>query len=52
MNYKEVVAELDKLDVSDPEHAHLKADELLLQLVSKEVRDTYERVSARASWWA
>lgn len=52
MNYKEVVAELDQLDVSDPEHAHMKVDELLLRLVPQEVRDAYERVIARAPWWA
>jgi hypothetical protein len=47
------VSALDAIDASDPERAHDQADEILLSLVSPEVRAAYKRLSEdRASWWA
>ena len=48
----EAVRALDELDVSDPEQAHLEADRVLLRRVHPEVAAAYERVTARARWWA
>src|SRR5690554_1180466 len=49
---RNVVDQLDALDVDDPEAAHGEADELLLSLVPAEVADAYRRVVKRADWWA
>jgi hypothetical protein len=48
-----VVAALDAIDPSgDPEHAHAEADRVLLAGLSPEVRAAYDRLVARAAWWA
>lgn len=52
MNAKDAVKALDALDVSDCEAAHSLADDILLDVVPKSVRDAYERVVKRAGWWA
>jgi len=48
-----VVAALDAIDPSgDPEHAHAEADRVLLAALGPEVRAAYDRLVARAAWWA
>lgn len=48
---KEAISMLDKLN-SDPETAHYAADEIVLAVVSQEVKDAYERAVERAGgWW-
>jgi hypothetical protein len=48
-----IVAALDAIDPSgDPEHAHAEADRVLLAGLSPEVRAAYDRLVARAAWWA
>jgi hypothetical protein len=50
---EKIVAALDAIDSeSDPELAHSKADDLLLQAVSPQICDAYKRVVKRARWWA
>lgn len=46
------VADLDAIDASDPERAHAEADAVLLTAVHPDIRAAYERVVARAAWWA
>lgn len=52
MTPEEAVAALDAMSVADPEAAHGEADEILLKLVPDEVREAYQRLVARAPWWA
>lgn len=47
-----VIDSLDRIDVSDPERAHAEAEHQLLLLAPPRVREAYERVAARAPWWA
>lgn len=46
------VAALDAIPTRDPEHAHGEADRILLAAAPPEVREAYQRVTARCSWWA
>src|SRR6058998_1748485 len=46
------IKRLDETDVSDPERAHDEADDILKALVPPEVREAYDRLVARAPWWA
>ena len=49
----EVVAALDALDgETDPERDHSEADKLLLGMVPARVAKAYERLKARALFWA
>lgn len=56
MELDRIVARLDAVDVSDPEMAHCEADELLCAALRSAglgpVADAYDRVVARARWWA
>jgi hypothetical protein len=46
------IADLDAIDpTGDPEHAHIKADKILLDALGPEVEAAYDRLVARASWW-
>lgn len=47
------VQQLERVEGNvDPERAHAEADELLLSLVPREVREAYERLATRSRWWA
>lgn len=54
----DICCELDELNAGDAEGAHSDADALLLEALrvvspeAAEVADAYERVIARAAWWA
>ncbi len=49
---KQAVEALDAISGVDPEEAHWKADEILLMVVTPEIREAYERVIERAgAWW-
>ena len=48
----QAIQALDEMVVTDPERAHGDADDILLATVPKAVREAYERVVARARWWA
>jgi hypothetical protein len=50
--FKQFVDRLDAISGDDPESAHGQADDVLLECVPAEVREAYERVAARCSWWA
>lgn len=55
MTIEEIIEALDAIDhgeYGDSEAGHSQADELLLLAVPPAVRDAYNRVVARASWWA
>lgn len=54
MDTEEIVRRLDEIteEIGDPEVMHGEADDLLLLAVDPEVRDAYNRVVWRASWWA
>ena len=47
-----IVAMLDALDADDPEHAHSAAERVMLDALGPEVSAAYDRLVARASWWA
>jgi len=47
-----IVAALDALDADDPEHAHSAAERIMLDALGPEVSSAYDRLVARASWWA
>jgi len=48
-----VVAALDAIDpAGDPEHAHGEADKILLVALGPDVEAAYDRLVARAPWWA
>lgn len=47
-----VAMEVDLIDASDPELAHGRLDELLLQVAPEEVREAAMRLMARCDWWA
>ena len=47
-----VIAALDAIVGDSPAMAHRYADDLLLSLVSEEVRAAYERLVERCEWWA
>lgn len=48
----DVVADLQDIDVSDPEAAHCRADSILLVSVPEEVHRAYVAVQGRCRWWA
>lgn len=50
-NVVRAVRLLDSLG-TDPESDHSAADDVILRLVDKRVRDAYERLVARSGWWA
>lgn len=52
MTTEEAIAALDAIDGSDPEKAHGEADDVLKKAVDPRVREAYERIVARCSWWA
>lgn len=52
MKTTEIVAALNALDGVDAEVAHDLADELLLKAVPPVVAGAYERLQARATFWA
>lgn len=48
-----VVSALDAIDpAEDPEQAHALAEKVLLAALGPEVRAAYDRLVARAPWWA
>lgn len=48
-----VVAALDAIDpTGDPEIAHCEAEKILLGSLGYEVKAAYDRLVARAPWWA
>ena len=48
-----VVAALDAIDpTGDPEAAHGEAEMVMLGALGPEVRAAYDRLVARAPWWA
>lgn len=47
-----LIAQIDGLDISDPEAAHGEADRLILDALPEEVRQAYVRLANRCSWWA
>lgn len=54
LSTEEIVRLLDNItyEIGDPETMHSEADEILLMAVDPEVREAYDRVVARADWWA
>jgi hypothetical protein len=48
---RKAVEKLDAIPGNDPEFAHGEADETLLELVPEVVREAYNRVVGRCSWW-
>jgi hypothetical protein len=52
MTTEEAIKLLDEIEVGDPEGAHGEADDILLKCVDPMVKAAYERVVARAPWWA
>lgn len=52
MTFSEAVAALDAIDASDPETAHIKADEILLALLPNRVTRAYDELVGRCDWWA
>lgn len=52
MTIEEAVAVLDAISGSDPEVAHMEADDVLFELAPVEVRDAYARLTSRCRWWA
>lgn len=52
MTRAQAVRALDELDITDPEGAHVRADEILVKLVGNEVADAYNAVAERCAWWA
>jgi hypothetical protein len=46
------VEALDAIDAGDPEAAHSEADAILLAYVPDDIRDAYDRLVARAHFWA
>ncbi len=51
-NAKSAVERLDAIDGDDPVRAHSEADEVLLSVVPPDVREAYDRLAGRCSWWA
>lgn len=49
---KKAVADLDAIDGGDAEGAHAEADEVLLRMVPRQVRQAYERLRERSARWA
>lgn len=49
---RNAVKALDTIDVSDPERAHGEAEAILRDFAPRSVREAYDRVVARARWWA
>ena len=48
-----VVAALDAINpIDDPEAAHSEAEKVLLGALGPEVKAAYDRLVARAPWWA
>jgi hypothetical protein len=47
----QAIHDLDRLPSKDPEIAHLKADEILLSLVSSDVAAAYQAVAKSCDWW-
>ena len=52
MTIEEAVAALDAISGSDPEVAHMEADDVLFKLVPVEVCEAYARLTHRCRWWA
>lgn len=52
MSKTEAVQQLNALDSGDGEEMHAEADKILLAYVPEQVRLAYERVQARAGFWA
>lgn len=52
MSRTQAIQALDELDITDPEHAHYEADEILLKVCGPEIRAAYESVVERCAWWA
>jgi hypothetical protein len=48
----DLIRKLDGIDGSDPELAHLVADDLIRDFLPEEVRQAYDRVASRCRWWA
>jgi cellobiose-specific phosphotransferase system component IIB len=48
----DAVTALNAIQAGDAEAAHGQADDVLLSLVSPQVRAAYEAVKDRAPWWA
>lgn len=52
MSVPEAVDALDALDgTSDMERDHLTADQILLAVAPKAVREAYVRLVERSAWW-
>jgi hypothetical protein len=49
---QKAVEDLNKIPADDPVVAHSTADDILLSLVSEEVRLAYQAVVDRCDWWA
>jgi len=48
-----IIAALDAIDpADDPEAAHETAEGILLEALGSEVTAAYDRLVARAAWWA
>lgn len=53
MEKKEAIKKLlDLVGMRDPEAMHSYADEILLEVVDKEIAEAYMKVVESASWWA
>lgn len=52
MTPQQAVEALDAINVSDPELAHVTADNILRILVPSEVEAALDRLYERAPWWA
>ena len=46
------IAALRRIDKSDPEVAHAKAEKVLLTVVHPDVKQAHERLVKRCGWWA
>ena len=46
------IAALRRIDKSDPEVAHSKAEKVLLSVVHPDVKRAHERLVGRCDWWA
>jgi hypothetical protein len=40
------------IDISDPEAAHIIADDLIRESLPEDVRRAYDSVASRCRWWA
>lgn len=52
MSPEAAITALDLTDPDDPESAHSRADDVLLEVVPPEVAEAYRRLVRRCGWWA